>query len=242
MQAALRIDAAGDIAAGAIRGSWAGAMGHTQFMPTSYLAHAVDFDGDGRRDIWSDDPTDALASTAAYLAQAGWQAGQPWAVEAVLPPAFDLDAADAERAKPVHAWRALGVEPTRDASSSGDASLLLPAGIGGPAFLAFANFGVLSRYNAADAYVLAVGHLADRLGGGRAFRGAWPGRDDAVDHAGRVEMQMLLGRAGFDAGAADGRIGPRTAAAVRAFQRTAGLQPDGHADAALLARLRDMGL
>jgi membrane-bound lytic murein transglycosylase B len=238
--AALTIVQSGDTGATAMTGSWAGAMGHTQFIPTSYLAHAVDFTGDGRRDIWSDDPTDALASTAAYLANAGWQTGRPWGVEVTLPPGFDYGETGERVKKPVTDWQALGVRmadggPLPD---HGPASVLLPAGALGAAFLIFANFQVIEKYNTADAYVIAVGHLADRIAGGPPIRAAWPRQDRALKFDERVELQQRLTAAGFDPGTADGKIGPNTIAALRAFQRSIGAVPDGYASLEMLQKLR----
>ena len=238
--AALTIVQSGDAGATAMTGSWAGAMGHTQFIPTSYLAHAVDFTGDGRRDIWSDDPTDALASTAAYLANAGWQTGRPWGVEVTLPPGFDYGETGERVKKPVTDWQALGVRmadggPLPD---HGPASVLLPAGALGAAFLIFANFQVIEKYNTADAYVIGIGHLADRIAGGPPIRAAWPRQDRALKFDERVELQQRLAAAGFDPGAADGKIGPNTIAALRAFQRSIGAVPDGYASLEMLQKLR----
>src|SRR5690606_28682411 len=164
-------------------GSWAGAMGHTQFMPTSYLSHAVDFTGDGRRDIWSDDPTDALASTAAYLAHFGWKTGQPWGVEVRLPEDFDLSRARRELTLSPAAWAAEGVRDMAGApvANHGNASILLPAGAAGAAFMIFDNFSVIERYNKADAYVIGVGHLSDRIRGGETIQAAWPRHYQAIN-------------------------------------------------------------
>lgn len=238
--AALTILQNGDVDAAAMTGSWAGAMGHTQFIPTSYLAHAVDFTGDGRRDIWSDDPADALASTAAYLANAGWQTGKPWGVEVTLPPGFDYGDTGERVKKPVAGWQALGVRTAEGGAlpDHGPASVLLPAGARGAAFLVFANFGTIERYNAADAYVIGVGHLADRIAGAPPIRAAWPRQDRVLSFDERVELQQRLAAAGFDPGAADGRIGPNTIAAVRAFQRSIGAVPDGYASLGVLQKLR----
>ena len=238
--AALTILQNGDVDAAAMTGSWAGAMGHTQFIPTSYLAHAVDFTGDGRRDIWSDDPADALASTAAYLANAGWQTGKPWGVEVTLPPGFDYGDTGERVKKPVARWQALGVRTAEGGAlpDHGPASVLLPAGARGAAFLVFANFGAIERYNAADAYVIGVGHLADRIAGAPPIRAAWPRQDRVLSFDERVELQQRLAAAGFDPGAADGRIGPNTIAAVRAFQRSIGAVPDGYASLGVLQKLR----
>lgn len=237
--AALRIVQRGDVAAQAMRGSWAGAMGHTQFMPGTFLDFAVDFDGDGRRDIWGNDPADALASTAAYLARWGWQQGQPWGVEVLLPQGFDYLLAGERVHKPVSEWQALGVTAATGVLPPGpDASVLLPAGARGAAFLIYPNFHVLEHYNTADAYVIGVGHLADRLLGGPPILASWPREWRALTFDERVEMQTRLTAAGFNAGGADGRIGPNTIAAVRAWQRAQGLIPDGYASPDLLVRLR----
>jgi len=238
--AALEIIEAGDVAPVRMTGSWAGAMGHTQFIPTSYLSFAVDFTGDGRRDIWSDDPADALASTAAYLSRSGWQKGAPWGVEVTLPEGFDFGQTGERVKKSAAAWAALGVRSAegREIGDHGPASILLPAGAGGAAFMIFANFHAIEKYNTADAYVIAVGHLADRIAGGPPIRAAWPRQDRALLAAERRELQERLTKAGFDTGGVDGRIGPNTIAAVRAFQRASGLIPDGYASLDILRRLR----
>jgi membrane-bound lytic murein transglycosylase B len=238
--AALHILQAGDVSPRAMTGSWAGAMGHTQFMPTSYLVHAQDFDGDGRRDIWGDDPTDGLASAAAYLKDFGWTKGQPWGVEVRLPQGFDF-AQSGERIKKSPAdWAAMGVRDTegRPVPNHGRASILLPAGARGAAFMIFDNFHVIERYNPADAYVIAVGHLADRIRGAGPLRSGWPREDRNLRFAEKQEMQERLTRAGFDTQGTDGIIGPNTIAAIRAFQKTQGLTPDGYASYDLLQRLR----
>ncbi len=235
---ALRIIQSGDVAPEGMVGSWAGAMGHTQFIPTSYLAYAVDFRGDGRRDIWSDDPTDALASTAAYLARHGWTRGQPWAVEVRLPAGFDSRLAAQRRS--VGEWRALGVRAAGAVSlpAQGNAALMFPAGAQGPALLSFDNFRTIKRYNNSDAYVIAVGHLADRLRGGGPFVASWPRGDRPLTSDERLELQRLLVARGYDTGGVDGRIGPATVDAVRRFQVAAGLTPDGYVSLELLNRLR----
>lgn len=238
--AALTIIQSGDVAPRNMTGSWAGAMGHTQFIPTSYLAFAVDFTGDGRRDIWADDPADALASTAAYLAKSGWRSGQPWGVEVVVPAAFDFGLTGERVRKSADEWAALGIRDTRGRAvgDHGPASILMPAGARGAAFMIFGNFKAIEAYNAADAYVIAVGHLADRLRGGPPIQAAWPREDRALVLAERVELQERLSRAGFDTGGADGKIGPNTIAAIRAFQRSIGAIPDGYASLDILRRLR----
>ncbi len=238
--AGLKILQSGDTTPARMQGSWAGAMGHTQFMPTSYLDHAVDFTGDGKRDIWSDDPTDALASTAAYLASFGWTKGMPWGVEVTLPQGFDYAETGERVKKPVAGWQAQGVRQVdgADLPDHGPASILLPAGAQGVAFLIFANFQVIERYNSADAYVIAVGHLADRIGGAAPFKAGWPRQDRALSFDERIELQERLTRAGFSTEGIDGKIGPNTIAAVRGFQRAKGLIPDGYASLEILKRLR----
>ncbi|MGV6850042.1 MAG: lytic murein transglycosylase [Marinibacterium sp.] len=238
--AALKILQSGDVTARNMTGSWAGAMGHTQFMPTSYLEYAVDFTGDNKRDIWSDDPSDALASTASYLKSFGWTKGQPWGVEVVLPKGFDYALADRAIQKSPDTWGRLGVTGTdgRTVKNHGPASILLPAGGRGPALMIFDNFSVLERYNTADAYVIGVGHLADRLGGDPGFKASWPREDRVLSFNERKEMQRRLTLEGFSTQGVDGRIGPRTINAVRAYQQANGLLPDGYPSLRLLNRLR----
>ena len=238
--AALKILQNGDTSPRNMTGSWAGAMGHTQFIPTSYLAFAVDFDGDGRRDIWAEDPTDALASTAAYLKRSGWTKGQPWGVEVKLPRGFDYTQANRKTKKSPAAWANAGVVGIngRAVPNYGRASILLPAGARGAAFMIFDNFRAIERYNAADAYVIGVGHLSDRIKGGPPIQASWPEGDRALKFAERKELQQRLTNAGFSTQGVDGRIGPNTINAVRRYQRAQGLIPDGYASLALLQRLR----
>ncbi len=238
--AALKIIQNGDTSPRNMTGSWAGAMGHTQFIPTSYLAYAVDFTGDGKRDIWSDDPSDALASTAAYLARFGWVKGQPWGVEVQLPRGFNYAQANRKTTKSPGQWARLGVVGVngRAVPNYGNASILLPAGGQGAAFMIFKNFSVIERYNTADAYVIGVGHLSDRIKGGPAIKASWPRGDRALTFSERKEMQQRLTRAGFSTQGVDGKIGPKTIEAVRAYQRSKGLAPDGYASLSLLKRLR----
>ncbi|WP_240611032.1 lytic murein transglycosylase [Oceaniglobus ichthyenteri] len=238
--AALKILQAGDVAPRTMTGSWAGAMGHTQFIPTSYLTYAVDFTGDGKRDIWGEDPADALASTAAYLNRFGWTKGQPWGVEVTLPKGFDYASANRKNTKLPSAWAQLGVvgidgKPVQD---HGEASVLLPAGSKGAAFLVFKNFEVIERYNTADAYVIGVGHLADRIKGGPAIKGGWPLGDRALTLSEREEMQRRLTAKGFSTKGIDGKIGPLTIQAVRDYQRSINQVPDGYASLAILQKLR----
>lgn len=236
---ALRILRAGDVKPPQMIGSWAGAMGHTQFIPTSFEAYAVDFTGDGRRDLWAPDALDALASTANYLARFGWDKGAPWGVEAALPAGFDFALAD-ERRRPVGFWRARGVTRADGAplADHGEAALIMPAGARGPAFIAYPNFFVIKRYNNATSYALAVGHLADRIAGGGPFRAAWPRGDRPLSRTEKEEMQRLLSRLGFDTRGADGIVGPDTREAIRAFQASRGVAADGYDSAELLSMLR----
>lgn len=238
--AALRILQSGDVDPAHLRGSWAGAMGHTQFMPTSWLTYAVDFTGDGRRDIWSDDPTDALASTANYLARSGWKRGQPWGVEVRLPDGFNYGSADQSNVRPTAEWRARGVtlRNGQPLPEHGPAAIVLPAGATGPAFAVYNNFFVIKTYNNATAYAIGVGHLGDRIGGGGPIAAPWPRDERELSRTEKVEMQKLLIAKGFDTGSTDGVIGPDTQSAIRAFQAREGLTPDGFANASLLVRLR----
>jgi lytic murein transglycosylase len=237
--AALKILQAGDTVAANMQGSWAGAMGHTQFMPSSFLAYAVDFDGDGKRNIWGDDPTDALASAAAYLAGFGWTKGAPWGLEITLPAGFDYDQTSERVKKPVADWQALGVRPVGggDLPDHGAASVLLPGGARGAAFLIFSNFQVIERYNTADAYVIAIGHLADMLKGGPRIAASWPRDLRALTMDERLDLQTRLTAAGFDTKGVDGRMGPNTIAAVKAFQRSKGIMPDGYPSTEILQKL-----
>ena len=239
--AALEILQSGDVSVRDFKGSWAGAMGHTQFIPTSYLAYAVDFDGDGRRDIWSDDPTDALASTAAYLSRFGWEKGQPWGVEVRLPRGFDAGQASRNIKRLPSQWARMGVTDMdgRPVPDHGRASILLPAGRAGAAFMIFDNFAVLERYNNADAYVIGVGHLSDRLSGGPPIRADWPRGYTPLSFDDKKEMQRRLRGKGFDLEKIDGLIGPETVAAIRSYQRAIGIAADGFPSRDLLKRLRE---
>ncbi|PHQ99687.1 MAG: murein transglycosylase [Marinosulfonomonas sp.] len=237
---ALEILQSGDVNPRGMKGSWAGAMGHTQFIPTSYLAYAQDFNGDGKRDIWSNDPSDALASAAAYLAKFGWRKGQPWGVEVILPAKFNYELASRKIRKNPGDWAALGVRATSGGKvpNHGSASILLPAGATGAAFMIFNNFAVIERYNKADAYVIGVGHLSDLLGGGPPIKASWPRGYAPLSFKEKKEMQRRVIRKGFELEKVDGIIGPNTINAIRAYQTSVGVTPDGFASQNLLKLLR----
>ncbi|MFN3971762.1 MAG: lytic murein transglycosylase [Gemmobacter sp.] len=239
LTAALRIVQSGDIPPERMTGSWAGAMGHTQFIPTSYLAYAVDFTGDGRRDIWSDDPTDALASAAAYLSRSGWTRGQPWGLEVQVPAGY-AGPVGRGTARGVGDWRAAGLRTAEGGviPDHGAASLIRPAGAAGPGFLLFRNFGVILRYNNSENYALGVGHLSDRVAGGGPIRGSFPPDRTGLTKADRQEIQRRLTAAGFDTEGADGVIGARSRAAISGYEARVGLPVTGEPSVALLERLR----
>lgn len=236
--AALKILQNGDTTSHNMVGSWAGAMGHTQFIPTTYLAYAVDFTGDGRRDIWSDDPTDALASAANYLARSGWTHGQPWGIEVTRPEGLAAPGRGVTRG--VADWAAAGVRNANGGSlpNHGPAALIAPAGPNGPAFLVFRNFNVILRYNNAENYAIGVGHLSDRLAGGPKIRGAFPPDAQGMTLADRQELQRRLTARGYDTQGADGVIGGKTRDAISAWQRSNGLPVTGEPSMQILQRLR----
>ena len=237
---ALRIVSDGHVSAGNMTGSWAGAMGHTQFMPSSFMRYAVDYNGDGRKDIWNS-VQDALGSTANYLHSFGWRPGETWGYEVKLPAGFDFAAARQLERAPLSQWQAMGITRVSGRAfprPSDVGRLYMPAGANGPTFLLLPNFDVIKRYNNSDSYALAVGHLADRIIGGGNFATPWPAGDYALTKGQRAELQTLLMRAGFDAGAADGVLGPRTRAAVLAYQARVGLPADGHISGRLLETLK----
>lgn len=240
LMAALAIIERGDAGADDMVGSWAGAIGQTQFMPTTFRAHAVDFDGDGRRDLWRS-PADALASAAAYLAASGWRRGEPWGLEVTLPADFDLSLSGTPGRRPLSVWRDQGILPAGGRSwpdRAIDLRLILPAGAAGPAFLVGASFDAVLRYNPAISYALAVTQLADRIGGGPGFERPWPQDDKALTRTEREELQRRLSAAGFDTGPVDGVLGGLTRAALRSYQKNSALPPDGHPSASVLERLR----
>jgi len=238
--AALRIQQNGDISPRNMTGSWAGAMGHTQFIPTTYEAYAVDFRGDGRRDIWEDDPTDGLASAANYIARSGWRRGQPWGVEVRLPEGFDQRLTGRGSGRSPDDWAALGVRDMdgQVVPNHGTGSILTPMGPAGPAFMIFSNYTVLSRYNNSQNYIIGVGYLSDRIAGGPPIRGGFPPDAQGLTMADRQDIQRRLAQAGFDPGDADGVIGDKTIAAIRAWEAANGLPVTGVASPELLVRLR----
>jgi lytic murein transglycosylase len=238
--ATLEILQRGDVPAANLKGSWAGAFGPTQFMPTTFKRYAVDFDGDGRRDVVNS-VADVLASTANNLKRDGWAAGETWGYEVEVPKTFDFLLADRSRQLPLRQWESLGIRrPGGMAFPRPDdrAYLLIPAGVQGPGFLMLQNFRVIMKYNPAEAYALAIGHLADRLRGGAPFAQPWPRHERTLSFAERYELQQHLVRRGFAIGEPDGIFGPKTRAAIRSFQATSGAVPDGFATASLLDRLR----
>ncbi|MCM5571111.1 lytic murein transglycosylase [Burkholderiaceae bacterium FT117] len=235
----LRIVQEGHVAPEKLAGSWAGAFGHTQFMPSTFMRLAVDFDGDGRRDLVDSVP-DALASTANFLKRAGWRSDIPWGFEVKLPAGFDASAAGRRNKQPASVWASRGVKRVDGGALSADtpSAILLPAGPQGPAFLVTRNFDALYSYNAAESYALAIAHLSDRLRGGGAFAAPWPTDDPGLSRAERRELQRLLIARGHDIGEADGMIGSRTREALKAELAMLGIESDGRAGQKALAALR----
>lgn len=237
--ATLRILQAGHITANRLVGSWAGAFGHTQFMPSTFERLAVDFDGDGRADLMDSTP-DALASTANFLAKAGWQSGQAWGFEVKLPPNLNTSNEGRRTKRTMEDWAARGVKRVDGSPlpASGSAGLLTPAGPLGPAFLVLRNFDAIYSYNAAESYGLAIAHLSDRLRGGGAFVTPWPTDDPGLSRAERREVQTLLIARGHDIGEVDGMLGDRSRVAIRTEQERLGQEANGRAGQKLLKALR----
>ena len=237
---ALEILHRGDVRPEDLKGSWAGAFGPTQFMPTAFKRYAVDFDGDGRRDVVSSVP-DVIASTANNLKRDGWATGQGWGYEVVVPPGFDYMMADRSRQLTIAQWEKLGLRRPDGQPFPRPAErayLMIPAGARGPGFLMLNNFRVIMKYNPAEAYALAIGHLADRLRGQGPFVQGWPREERALTRSERLELQQLLVSRGFDVGEPDGLLGAKTRVAIRDFQARTGLIPDGFASTEVLNRLR----
>ncbi|UCU92780.1 lytic murein transglycosylase [Hydrogenophaga taeniospiralis] len=237
---ALRILQGGHIAPERLVGSWAGAFGHTQFMPTTFERLAVDFDGDGRRDLM-DSTADALASTANFLAKAGWQSGQPWGFEVKLPDGFNTTQEGRRSKRSLSEWAARGVRRVDGSplpGGLGPAGLMTLAGAQGPAFLVFKNFDAVYSYNAAESYGLAIAHLSDRLRGAGPFTTAWPTDDPGISRAERRELQGLLILRGHDIGEVDGMLGEKSRAAIRIEQARLGMEVNGRGGLKLLRALR----
>ncbi len=230
----------GDVRPEQLKGSWAGAFGPTQFMPTSFTRFAVDFDGDGRRDVVDSVP-DLIASTANNLKKDGWVAGQTWGYEVVVPANFNYLLADHSRLLKLREWTQQGVRRVNGQPfprPEDSAYLLVPAGARGPAFVMLGNFRAIMKYNPSEAYALAIGHLADRMRGGGGFVQPWPREERVLSRAERYELQQLLSARGFDAGQPDGKLGGKTRVAIRQFQASVGDPPDGFASGGVLTRLR----
>jgi lytic murein transglycosylase len=237
---ALEILNRGDLRPEQMRGSWAGAFGPTQFMPTAFKRYAVDGDGDGRRDV-VDDPADLIASTANNLKKDGWQTGRTWGYEVMVPQGFNYMLADRAKAMTLGQWERLGVRRPGGKAfpyPADRAYLLAPAGAEGPGFLMLQNFRVFMKYNPAEAYALAIGHFADRLRGGVSFVQPWPRQERVLSRAERLELQQLLAQRGFYRGTPDGQIGSQTREALRGFQASIGAPADGFASSDVLERLR----
>ncbi len=241
--AALKMLQKGVISLENFTGSWAGAMGHTQFIPTSYLSSAVDWTGDGKKDIWNSS-SDALASTANYLAKAGWKNDRPWGWEIKLPKGFDKSLIGRDHWKKVGDWATLGIvraDGNKFANPNVDAFVMVPQGVSGPRFLVTQNFLAIMDYNLSHSYALAVGHLADRIRGGGPFLANWPEIKYDLSAKQRTELQKRLNAKGFETGGDDGRFGARTYEAIIAYQKSTGLPLDGVPSAALLEKLRSGG-
>ena len=236
---ALEIVQRGDLRPEQLVGSWAGAFGPTQFMPSAFKKYAVDFDGDGRRDVVDSVP-DLIASTANNLKLDGWVPGATWGYEVVVPANFDFRLADNHRSMTIRQWEQAGLTRANGAAfpkPDDQAFLLVPAGVQGPGFLMLQNYRVIMKYNPAEAYALAIGHLADRLRGGMPFVQRWPRYERVLSRSERLELQEQLARHGFDV-QPDGHLGSRTRSAIRNFQSEIGRVPDGFASIGLLDELR----
>ena len=238
----LKIVQRGDVRAEDLKGSWAGAFGHTQFMPSTYNRIAVDFDGDGRRDLVGSIP-DALGSTANYLVKSGWRTGQPWGYEVIVPAGFNTALAGRTNRRALSEWQAMGVARVDggsiDLPADTRAAVLLPTGREGPAFLVFKNYDAIYSYNAAESYALAISLLSNALRGEPGLRTPWPTDDLGLGRDERVELQRLLAARGYDVGAIDGVLGSASREAIRKEQARLGMTPDGRAGQKLLRQLRE---
>lgn len=239
---ALKIVQRGDVRVEDMKGSWAGAFGHTQFMPSTYNRIAVDFDGDGRRDLIGSIP-DALGSTANYLVKSGWRSGQPWGYEVTLPSGFNTALAGRSNRRALSEWQAMGVARVDgggiDLPADTRAAVLVPTGVNGPAFLVFKNYDAIYSYNAAESYALAISLLADRLRGGSGLRTPWPTDDSGLGRDERVELQQRLLARGHAIGHPDGVLGTASREAIKREQTRLGMTADGRAGTKLLKALRE---
>jgi lytic murein transglycosylase len=238
--ATLQIIQRGDVRPERLFGSWAGAFGHTQFMPSTYQRLAVDLDGDGRRDVVDSVP-DALGSTANFLRRAGWDNGRPWGTEVRLPEGFAASLAGRSKKRPTSSWAAMGVTRVDGRALTGGetpAAILIPAGVEGPAFLVTRNFDALYSYNAAESYGLAIALLSERLRGNAGLQTAWPTDDPPLSRAERRELQTLLTRRGYDVGEPDGRVGQKTRDAIKAVEAQIGMRQTGRPGGKVLQALR----
>lgn len=238
--ALLDLLAAGDVRKDQLTGAWAGAMGMTQFIPTTFRDYAVDFDGNGNKDLWTD-PGDALGSAANYISRSGWRAGEPVMTEVKLPTNFDYSVTDGSK-KTINDWTAIGVEPIsgqRWSTAAGflDAKLIAPGGARGPKFLTFKNFDVLKRYNNSTSYVMGISILADALERKPGIQQDWPRGDELISFEDKKAMQQKLTDLGFSTGGVDGRIGPNSRRAIRAWQASNGLTADGYMEQRLFKQL-----
>jgi lytic murein transglycosylase len=239
LMATLKIVQDGDINPANLRGSWAGAFGHTQFMPSTFQRLAVDGDGDGHRDIMTSVP-DAVHSTANFLKKAGWVNGLPWGYEVRLPQNFNAGLAGRKNKKPLASWAAMGVTRVDGRPLSGNyaAGIIIPAGVNGPAFIVTKNFDAVYSYTAAESYGLAIALLGDRLKGQPGIQTAWPTDDPPLSRAQRRELQQLLTARGYDVGEPDGKIGAKTREAIKDVERRIGLEPRGRPGGKVLQALR----
>jgi lytic murein transglycosylase len=239
LMATLKIIERGDIDPSRLNGSWAGAFGQTQFMPTTYQRLAVDGDGDGRRDLVDSVP-DAVASTANFLRVAKWQNGQPWGYEVRLPRGFNASGAGRKNRHAVSHWAAMGVTRIDGRPLSGDApiGILIPAGVNGPAFAVTKNFDALYSYNAAESYGLAIAVLSDRLRGRAGIQAEWPTDDPPLSRAERRDLQTRLAARGYDVGEPDGKVGSKTRDAIKEIERSLGMPATGRPGAKVLEALR----
>mgnify|MGYP001765171150 CR=1 FL=1 len=238
LMSTLKIIQRGDLDAADLKGSWAGAFGHTQFMPSTYLRLAVDGDGDGRRDLVNS-PADAIHSTANYLRKSGWIHGAAWGYEVQIPDSYSGPSGRTAK-HPLSFWEAKGVRRVGGGglSGGGSAGLLLPAGRDGPAFLVFKNYDAAYSYNGADSYALAISILSDKLRGKPGVQAAWPTDDPGLSRAERRELQRLLIARGFDVGEPDGAVGQKTRDAIKAIEGQIGMPQRGRPGAKVLNALR----